>query len=131
MRRFFSILLAALVVCGFAFVSCKGNGGSTKNSPSAVVEKAMKCAIDKDYEGMVKYFDDGTATEEELKEAAAFISMLYEAVGGVTNCEILGEEISEDGMTATVKTKITSGDGTEKESDATVVKTDKGWTLKF
>ena len=127
MKKFFSFVLAALVVCSFAFVGCKGGA----DSPSKVVEKAMKCAVDKDYEGMVKYFDDGTGTEEEMKQAAAFIGMVYEMAGGLKDYEILGEEISEDGMTATVKMKITTGSGDERETEGELEKTDKGWVLKL
>ena len=90
----------------------------------------MQCAVDKDYEGMVKYFDDGTSTEEERHQAAAFIGMVYEMAGGLKDFEILGEEISEDGMTATVKMKITTGSGEERESEGKLEKTDKGWLLK-
>ena len=80
---------------------------------------------------MVKYFDDGTATEEELKQAAAFIAMGYEMVGGLKSYEVLDEEISEDGTTATVKMKMTTGNDVEKETEALLEKTDNGWVLKF
>lgn len=128
MKKLVSLAVAALVVCSFAFVGCKGAAKS--DSPSKVVEKAMQCAVDKDYEGMVKYFDDGTSTEEERHQAAAFIGMVYEMAGGLKDFEILGEEISEDGMTATVKMKITTGSGEERESEGKLEKTDKGWLLK-
>jgi len=129
MKKIFSFVLAALVVCCFAFVGCKG--GAKSDSPSKVLEKALQCAVDKDYEGMVKYFDDGTATEEELKQAAAFIAMGYEMVGGLKSYEVLDEEISEDGTTATVKMKMTTGNDVEKETEALLEKTDNGWVLKF
>ena len=129
MKKIFSFVLAALVVCCFAFVGCKG--GAKSDSPSKVLEKALQCAVDKDYEGMVKYFDDGTATEEELKQAAAFIAMGYEMVGGLKSYEVLGEEIAEDGMSAKVKLKVVNGQDEEKESEAEVEKTDKGWVLRF
>ena len=121
--------MAVLVVCSFAFVGCKG--ATKSDSPSKVVEKALQCAVDKDYEGMVKYFDDGTGTEEELKQAASMIGMMYEMVGGLKSFEILGEEIAEDGQSATVKAKIVSGNDKENESETSVYKTDNGWVIKI
>lgn len=129
MKKLVSLAVAVLVVCSFAFVGCKG--ATKSDSPSKVVEKALQCAIDKDYEGMVKYFDDGTGTEEELKQAASMIGMMYEMVGGLKSFEILGEEIAEDGQSATVKAKIVSGDDKENESETSVYKTDNGWVIKI
>lgn len=129
MKKLVSLAVAVLVVCSFAFVGCKG--ATKSDSPSKVVEKALQCAVDKDYEGMVKYFDDGTGTEEELKQAASMIGMMYEMVGGLKSFEILGEEIAEDGQSATVKAKIVSGEDRENETEATVYKTEKGWVIKL
>lgn len=129
MKKLVSLAVAVLVVCSFAFVGCKG--ATKSDSPSKVVEKALQCAVDKDYEGMVKYFDDGTGTEEELKQAASMIGMMYEMVGGLKSFEILGEEIAEDGQSATVKAKIVSGDDKENESETSVYKTDNGWVIKI
>lgn len=129
MKKLVSLAVAAMVVFSFAFVGCKGAAKS--DSPSKVVEKAMKCAVDKDYEGMIKYFDDGTASEEDLKQAAAFIGMGYEMVGGLKSYEVLGEEIAEDGMSAKVKLKVVNGQDEERETEAEVEKTDKGWVLRL
>ncbi|MCR4811556.1 MAG: hypothetical protein K5867_03030 [Bacteroidales bacterium] len=129
MKKLVSLAVAVLVVCSFAFVGCKG--ATKSDSPSKVVEKALQCAVDKDYEGMVKYFDDGTGTEEELKQAASMIGMMYEMVGGLKSFEILGEEIAEDGQSATVKAKIVSGNDKENESETSVYKTDNGWVIKI
>ena len=129
MKKLVSFAMATLVVCSFSFLGCKG--ASKSDSPTKVVEKALQCAVDKDYEGMVKYFDDGTGTEEELKQAAALIAMGYEMVGGLKSYEVLGEEIAEDGMSAKVKVKVVNGKGDENESEADVEKTDNGWVLKF
>lgn len=129
MKKLVSLAVAVLVVCSFAFVGCKV--ATKSDSPSKVVEKALQCAVDKDYEGMVKYFDDGTGTEEELKQAASMIGMMYEMVGGLKSFEILGEEIAEDGQSATVKAKIVSGDDKENESETSVYKTDNGWVIKI
>ena len=129
MKKLVSLAVAVLVVCSFAFVGCKG--ATKSDSPSKVVEKALQCAVDKDYEGMVKYFDDGTGTEEELKQAASMIGMMYEMVVGLKSFEILGEEIAEDGQSATVKAKIVSGNDKENESETSVYKTDNGWVIKI
>ena len=52
-------------------------------------------------------------------------------VGGLKSYEVLGEEIAEDGMSAKVKLKVVNGQDEEKESEAEVEKTDKGWVLRF
>ena len=134
MKKMFSIVLAAVLVCGFAFVGCKGGNGSVKKSdgPTDVVKKALQCAVDKDYEGMLKYFDnDEDASEEELQQAAAFVQFAYEMQGGLTGFETSGEEISEDGTEATVDIKLITGNGKTKDDKAHLNKTEKGWVLLF
>lgn len=130
MKKVFTFALAALMMCSLALVACGGNGGST---PSDVVKKAMDCAVNKDYKGMVQYIEgvDATATEKDIEEAAAFIEFAYSFNDGLASYEILGEEIAEDGQSATVKLNMTFGNGKTNETDGTVVKTDDGWKLSM
>lgn len=129
MKKLMTIVVASLLAA--AMVGCGGNDGAKKgDSPSDVVKKAMTCAVNEDYVGMVKYFN-GTAdaTEEELKEAASVIALLYSLGGGVKDFEILDEEIEDDGTKAEVKLRLTDTKGGTRETDADLVKTDAGWAL--
>ena len=123
-------MMASLMA--FAMVACGGNSGGAKkgDSPSEVVKKAMTCAVNEDYVGMVKYFEGTSdASEEELKQAANVIAMLYSLSGGVKEFEILSEEIDDDGQKAEVKLRLTSTKGTTRESELDLLKGDAGWML--
>ena len=51
---------------------------------------------------------------------------------GLKSYEVLSEEISEDGKSATVKMKMVYGDGSEDTSKVKLVKNDKGeWKMSF
>lgn len=132
MKRLLTIVTVALMA--LALSACGGNGGGVtkSDSPSEVVKKAMTCAVNEDYEGMVKYFD-GTAdaSDEELKEAASVIALLYGLSGGIQSFEILGEEIDDNGTEAEVKLRITDTKGNTREDDADLVKNASGWALIF
>lgn len=132
MKRLLTIVSMALMA--LALSACGGNGGGVtkSDSPSEVVKKAMTCAVNEDYEGMVKYFD-GTAdaSDEELKEAASVIALLYGLSGGIQSFEILGEEIDDNGTEAEVKLRITDTKGNTREDDADLVKNASGWALIF
>ena len=125
------IAMVALLGCSLALVSC--GGGATKgDSPSDVVKKALTCAINEDYEGMVQYYDGVDMSDEnEIKELAAWMQLLYGLSGGLENFEVKGETIDEDGLTATVDITLTTKDGDTKESAGKVVKTDNGWKLSL
>lgn len=132
MKRLLTIVTMALMA--LALSACGGNGGGVtkSDSPSEVVKKAMTCAVNEDYEGMVKYFD-GTAdaSDEDLKEAASVIALLYGLSGGIQSFEILGEEIDDNGTEAEVKLRITDTKGNTREDDADLVKNASGWALIF
>ncbi len=130
MNRILTIAMTCLMVCVLAACGGKNGSVSKSDSPSDVVKKALTCAVDKDYKGMVKYFDKtADATEQELEEAGAVLELLYGLAGGVSSFEILGEEIDESGMEAEVKVKITDEKGASRTDDADLVKTDQGWRL--
>lgn len=136
MKKAFVLLFAALLACSFIFVSCGQSGNDSavakKDSPSDVMEKALKKLQDKDYKTVLLFIEGANeATEEELNGMANLVGMVYEANGGLKNYEILSEEISEDGQTATVKTKYVYGNGEEKEDTDKLVLTENGWMLQM
>lgn len=70
------------------------------------------------------------ATDEDISQMAALIGMIYEANGGLTDYEILSEEISEDGQNAVVGIKYTFGNGETNEDTEKLMLTEKGWVIK-
>ena len=131
MKKIAMIAMAALLGCSVALVSC-GGGAGKGDSPSDVVKKALTCVINEDYEGMVQYYDGvDMSSEDEIKEAAAWMQLLYGISGGLSDFEVKGETIAEDGQTATVDITLTTKSGKVKESSGKVVKTDKGWKLSL
>ena len=139
MKKTIIFLFAAIMACSLAFVSCGQSGGSSdastavnkKDSPSDVMEKALKQLKDKDYKGVIQYMPDAKeASEEEITQMAALIEMVYEANGGLKDYEILGEEISEDGQSAKVTVKYIFGNGEEKEDSDKLILSESGWVIK-
>ena len=129
MKKLF--ILAVACVLAFTLNSCGGHGASKGDSPSDVVKKALTCVVNEDFNGMVQYIEGvDQASEEEVKEAAAWLSLLYGIGGGIKEFKIIGEEVAEDGQTATVTLNITDRSGNSHEDQGHVVRTDDGrWAL--
>ena len=108
------------------------------NTPSAVAEKAAKYMQNADYEGYVELMEL-KETEGKEAEKEQFVALLrekgtktMEKKQGLKSYEVLSEEISEDGKSATVKMKMVYGDGSEDTSKVKLVKNDKGeWKMSF
>lgn len=133
MKKKLTVLLS-LVAVALLMVSC------TANSPKSVAEKAVKCIIDKDYEGYVDlmYIDKEDASAEEVKQAKEMMVSLLQDKGqkeldkhqGIKSCEAVSEEIAEDGKTARVHMKIAFNDGSEQEEDVKLRKNKDGdWRI--
>ncbi len=115
-------MLAAMMVCAFAFVGCQ------KNTPRAYVDKFYTALKKKDYATVVDMMPDTKELSKEDKEGAIEMMKLFDGfAGGVKDYEIVSEEIAEDGKTATVTVKVTYGTGDVQESEEKFMKTDKGW----
>ena len=141
MKKTFILTFAAIMLLGLSFFSCTGRNGdsgsesamvNTKQSPSEVMTKALKAIQNKDYKGCLQYVADlEEATDEDIAGLSAFIGMVYETNNGLKSFEILNEEISEDGQTATVYSKCTYGNGEIKEDEDQLIMTQNGWRLKI
>lgn len=130
-KSVFGIL--ALVVMAVCFWSCGGG-----NPPSKVVEKSIEYVKAKNYEAYVDLIQieekKGKSVEEQKEQ---LLALLHGKLGptldknqGIASCEILSEEIAEDGNTAVVKAKITYGDGTTDDQKFKLVKNADGdWRL--
>ena len=127
-KLFFSMFVA---VVALTLWSC-----GPANTPSAVAEEACKCVQNEDYEGYVELMDL-KETKNQESEKQQFVAMLrekgtktMEKKQGLKSYEVLSEEISEDGKSATVKMKMVYGDGSEDTSKVKLVKNDNGeWKL--
>ena len=91
-----------------------------------------------DYEGYVELMEL-KETEGKEAEKEQFVALLrekgtktMEKKQGLKSYEVLSEESSEDGKSATVKMKMVYGDGSEDTSKVKLVKNDKGeWKMSF
>ena len=125
--RFFLVGIIALVA-----VNCGGSAGTTP----AGIEKSIYSQFQKgNYEkGMELYFNNmaGAETEKQdemIKALAEKAKQSFEAKGGIKDFEVIEETIDESGEKAVVVSKITYGDGTEKQETNKYVKVDGQWKI--
>ena len=130
-KSVFSVLMMALVLC-LGLISC---GGGDK--PGNVVEQYFRAAAAGDGDKVVSLVDfesldaeTAKMFKESMKEG---ISKAKEAEAKVKSFEVIKEEISADGKTATVEYKMV---GSEKGKDdetvndkMTLHKTAEGWKI--
>ena len=130
MKKIFASLFIA--VAALALYSC-GNA----NTPSGVVEKAIKCIQNEDYEGYIDLlFNDpeDAKSEEEVKEMKTVLSgkikASMEKQQGIKSYKIVSEELSENGNEAVVTVKIEYGNGKGEEDKMKVRKGKDGkWRI--
>lgn len=126
----FSSLMA--IVC-FLIASC-----SSTDTPGQALSHYMDALKNKNYEEVVNgiAFPD-KLTPEELQQAKEQWRALLEEKsaktieqqGGIASFEILSEEISEDGNSATVTYKQVFGNGTEDDGTQKMVKKEGKWQM--
>lgn len=122
MNKTFTFLFATLMVCAFAFVGCK------KDSPRAYADKYYNAIKHQNYKTVIDMMPDSKDLSDEEKDGIAeMMKMFYEIPGGIKDYEIVSEEISDDGNSATVTVKITYGTGDVDEDVTYFTKTKKGW----
>lgn len=133
MKKVFYFSLIAMTM--FIMAACSSSDG-----PGDAMKRYSNYLIKGNYEKFV----DGIAfrqdaTPDNLKEQKdALVSMLkekvakeYEKMGGLKSIEVLSEEISEDGNTASVKIKQTYGNGETQEGTQEMVKRDGKWLMSI
>ena len=128
---YFSLMVMAM----FMMAAC-----SSSSSPGDAMKKYSNYLIKGDYEKFVDGIALGDSeTADKLKEQKdGLVSMLkekvskeYEKKDGLKSIEIISEEISEDGNTATVKIKQTYGNGETQEGTQSMVKRDGKWLMSI
>ena len=106
----------------------------SSNTPGGAALKYYNDVKNGNYEAYV----DGIAFKEEItpKDKEQFIALMkekadkeYKKKEGISNVEMLSEEVAEDGQTATVTMKITYGNGETEESDVAMVLKDGVWKM--
>jgi len=133
-KSIFSVLMMALVLC-LGLTSC--GGGDT---PGKTVEKYYRAAADGNADLVISLMDFSGFDAETKKMVVdgmktEFTNKAKEAEAKVKSFDIIKEEISADGKSATVEFKMV---GSEKgKDDETVqdkmklVKTDEGWKIQM
>lgn len=126
------ILLGMAVI----FSSCGSGGGST---PADAARHIMKLMQKGDYEGVVDHMHLQVKEGEDIEAQKEMLVALMEEKagksmdekGGLESYEVLEEEISDDGTSASVKVKSTYGDGSEDTQDMDFVKEDGNWLMEM
>ena len=131
MKKVFCFL--AVAVIAFFTVNCGGGGNTPAGIEKSILTQMQKGNYDKAIEIMMAHLD---ATAEQKAQLAAFINSEKlkaeaEKKGGIASFEVIKEEISEDGLTATVETKTVYKDGKEKTDTNKYVKKDGKWLLSI
>ena len=135
MKKIMYSLFAAIIAL-FA-VSCGGGGNSPADIQKSIYSQFQKGNYEK---GVDIWFDnlDGDDSAQMGGEKAQMVKAFAEKTkegmekkGGIKSFEIVEENISEDGESAIVTTKVVYGDGSEDMEKAKFVKVDGKWKLKF
>lgn len=117
-----ALLIASFMFLAFTFVGCK------ETTPSSITSDCIEYVKDGNYEAYVNTFNMNAEEKAQLQE-------MFEKKGeetlkqykGIESYEIIEENISEDGLKAAVKAKITYGNGETKEEKFRFVKVDDQW----
>lgn len=133
MKKLMTIFAAC--ICLVLMCAC----GADTSTPEGTVKKAMKCLMEKDYEGYVDLIQFRNADEmdaEKLTEKKQQILALlqekaskdFENKGGIQSYEMSDAKL--DGDKAEVEATITYGNGDTKKQEFQLVKTADGdWKL--
>jgi len=130
MNKFSKIFVVncLLAVSILILTSCGGGGGGS-DSPTKVVDNAMKVLLKGNYDAYIKHFDVGEATPAEVQFLVALIKGLNEE-DPIVKYEIAEERIASSGETATVTMTVFHKSGKESTDNQKLVKTDKGWKME-
>ena len=123
-------VLTLATVCLFVLALC--SCGSS-NTPEEVTTKAIKCLIDKDYDGYVDmmYFKK-EKSNEDMKQIVALVKdkmdKELEQKQGIKEYKVGTPTVEDD--KAVVPYTLTYGNGDTKEDNMKLVKTDDGkWMI--
>lgn len=130
-------LTLAAAMIGLMLISCSRTGAS---SPGKAAKQYMEYMVNGDVDKFVDaiYFGEETSKEEIEQGRTMMKSLIEEKAkpaleekGGLKSVEVISEEISEDGKTATVTLKQTYGNGETEEDESEMVLVDGRWMMKM
>lgn len=132
MKKFLQLFVAAALMFGAA--AC----ASGVSSPGTAAKQYAQYVADGQYEKFADgiYIDPATPAEEVEQGKAMIVSLIkekgvkdIEEKGGLKSIEVVSEQISEDGQTATVELKYTYGNG-ETSDNSSEMRLDGGvWKM--
>lgn len=120
MKRLFKLIAPLLFVYAAA---CSGGG----SGPGAVAEEFATAVSNGDGDAMLEHIapTEREAIRPKIGLIASLAAQQTEQRGGLDSVEILSEEI--DGETATVRYKVTYGNGSEEEESMDLRQVDGVW----
>jgi hypothetical protein len=128
------IILGLLFIGSLFILNSCGSGSSS--SPSSTIKEFSTKVEKGDFEGAMgciamegKTMD--TDTKNKLTLLLGMAKGEIEKKKGIKSMEVISETIAADGKTATVKMKITYGDGTVNEESNDLLKEDGKWKLSM
>ncbi len=124
----FMVLLAVIAMaCG---------GGSGK-SPGEAYKEAIMSLADGKYDVVMSLTAPNPQgeeqTQDEKEKTMALLGMAHGQIvnkGGISEFNILDEQIAEDGTSAVVHFEVVFGDGETSEDKATMLKVDGKWKMQ-
>ena len=127
------VIVLAVIAMAFGMSSCTKNGGSTPTDATKAYYECLKKGNFKDaVKSTYKFNKEMTAEEQKKAEEtidalADKISMAMGLRGGIKDFTVSDEAI--DGEMATVKVKITYGDGDDEEKTEQLKKIADKWFI--
>jgi ABC-type glycerol-3-phosphate transport system substrate-binding protein len=123
--------LMLVVAAGLMLTAC---GGGSSASPSEVAKKFVEATVNLDFEEVKKYIAkehfesiDKATKQLESPEAKAYLET-YKALAKDVKVEVVSEEISEDGNSATVTLSYAIM-GQTQEQKLPLIKEDGAWKI--
>jgi hypothetical protein len=135
MTKFLSVLVVAAAVAMFT-VNCGGGADTPAGIENMMYSQFQKGNYEKAVEILVDHIDSKKAPSDEEKKMTMVAltektKQSLDAKQGVKSYEVVKEEISEDGESATVETKVVYGDGSESTEKTKYVRKEGAWKIVF
>ena len=119
------ISFSLLILFAFTLMKCGSSSG-----PGDTIKEFFDAVENNNVEAASKLLAPELKAmlgEQKLEKALSEQSKEIKEKGGISNIEIFDEKIEE--TTATLKFKITYGNGEVKEDKAKLIKTEDGWKI--
>lgn len=130
MKKLITHLLFIFIIAT-SFISC------TPSTPSGAMEEYLSSLKSGDYEEFVNGINFSETDPAKVKESREMLISLIKEKGekefekkkGIKKFEIISENISEDGKSATVEYVTHFGDGSDKKEKSQMINIDGKWMM--